>query len=278
MKRKLRYDEIGYWSEVKLDIISEYAAAYSRILSAQTSPALRHAYIDAFAGSGMHLSRTTQKFVPGSPLNALRVSPPFQEYHLIDVDSEKVAKLRDFVGPRKDVFIYEGDCNPLLVEKIFPRVRYEDYRRGLCILDPYGLHLDWKVIETAGQMKTIDMFLNFPVADMNRNVLWHEPEKVTPEQVERMTAFWGDESWRKIAYSTTRNLFGFPEKEPNRVVAEAFRERLKRVAGFKRAPEPMPMRNSNNAVVYYLFFASQKDTAENIVLDIFKKYRDRGTC
>jgi hypothetical protein len=36
------------------------------------------------------------------------------------------------------------------------------------------------------------------------------------------------------------------------------------------------MRNSNGAVVYYLFFASQKDTAENIVLDIFKKYRARG--
>jgi len=25
----MRYDEIGYWSEVKLDIVREYAAAYS---------------------------------------------------------------------------------------------------------------------------------------------------------------------------------------------------------------------------------------------------------
>jgi len=33
------------------------------------------------------------------------------------------------------------------------------------------------------------------------------------------------------------------------------------------------MRNSNGAVVYYLFFASQVDTAERIVFDIFKKYR-----
>jgi three-Cys-motif partner protein len=278
MKRRPRFDEIGYWSEVKLDIIREYAAAYSRILSAQTSPALRHAYIDAFAGSGMHLSRTTQEFVSGSPLNALRVSPPFQEYHLIDIDSEKVTKLRDFVGPRKDVFIYEGDCNPLLVEKIFPRVRYEDYRRGLCILDPYGLHLDWKVVETAGQMRTIDMFLNFPVADMNRNVLWHQPDRVPPEQAARMTAYWGDESWQKIAYARNLNLFGdeYLKKEPNKVVAEAFRERLRRVAGFKRVPEPLPMRNSNDAIVYYLFFASQKDTAEGIVLDIFNKYRDPG--
>lgn len=28
MPKGLKYDEIGYWSEVKLDIIKEYAAAY----------------------------------------------------------------------------------------------------------------------------------------------------------------------------------------------------------------------------------------------------------
>jgi hypothetical protein len=56
-------------------------------------------------------------------------------------------------------------------------------------------------------------------------------------------------------------------------VAEAFRQRLRRIAGFERVPDPLPMRNSNGAVVYYLFFASQVDTAERIVFDIFKKYR-----
>lgn len=276
MIRRPRFDEIGYWSEVKLDIIREYAAAYSRILSGQHHPSLEHLYIDAFAGAGTHLSRTTQKFVLGSPLNALKVRPPFREYHLIDVDVKKLDSLRRLVGSHRNVFIHEGDCNRILLEEIFPRVKYHDYRRGLCIFDPYGLHLEWKVVEAAGQLKTLDVFLNFPVADMNRNVLWHQPEEVAPEQAERMSTFWGDDSWRRSAYSTTRNLFGFPEKEPNRVVTQAFRERLKSVAGFKRVPEPMPMRNSKGAVVYFLFFASQKDTAENIVRDIFEKYRDWG--
>jgi len=30
-----RFDEIGYWSEVKLDIVREYATAYSVILNKQ---------------------------------------------------------------------------------------------------------------------------------------------------------------------------------------------------------------------------------------------------
>ena len=30
-----KYDEIGYWSEVKLDIIRKYASAYSTIMNKQ---------------------------------------------------------------------------------------------------------------------------------------------------------------------------------------------------------------------------------------------------
>lgn len=185
MEKKLRFDEVGSWSEIKLDIIKKYAAAYSTILSRQSSPPFHHVYIDAFAGAGIHLSKRAQGFVRGSPLNALNVDPPFRGYYLIDIDPSKVRTLKRLVGSRNDVHTYEGDCNHILLEKVFPLVKYENRCRGLCILDPYGLQLEWKVIETAGQMKTIDMFLNFPVADMNRNVLWHDSERVTPEQAAR---------------------------------------------------------------------------------------------
>jgi len=59
-------------------------------------------------------------------------------------------------------------------------------------------------------------------------------------------------------------------------VAEAFRRRLKNVAGFAEVPEPLPMRNSTGAIVYYLFFASQKPVALKIVKDILEKYRYRS--
>lgn len=274
MAGQLKFDQIGYWSEIKLEILKKYATAYSTILAKQ--PALRHVYIDAFAGAGVHVARSTREFVPGSPLNALAVQPPFREFHLIDIDAEKIGHLRKMIGSRQDVFLYEGDCNKILVKKVFPRARFEDYRRGLCILDPYGLDLNWEVTKTAGRLKSIDVFLNFPVMDMNRNVLWREPERAASEQAKRMTAYWGDESWRGIVYRTDTTLFGEPEKQPTEVVAEAFRKRLKEVAGFARVPPPLPMRNSTGGIVYYLFFASQKDTAEQIVLDIFKKYRKRG--
>jgi three-Cys-motif partner protein len=269
----LEFDEIGYWSEVKLDIVREYATAYSKILSSKNLP---HIYIDAFAGAGQHLSKLTGEFVPGSPLNALAVQPPFREYHFIDLNTAKMDHLQRLAGNSPTVHFYPADCNEVLIRQLFPTLEYKSYRRALCLLDPYGLHLNWDVMFQAGQLKTVDLFLNFPVMDINRNALWRNPDNVSQEQRLRMNAFWGDDSWRQVGYQQTQGLFGtMEEKVSNAEFAEAFRSRLLKVAGFKRVPEPLPMR-SRNAVVYYLFFASQVDVAEKIVTDIFNKYRNRG--
>jgi three-Cys-motif partner protein len=268
------FEDIGYWSEIKLDIIKKYAVAYSRILSARQS--LSHVYIDGFAGRGVHIARSTGEYVLGSPLNALLVRPPFVEYFLIDLDGGKVDQLKSYVGSRSDVHVLEGDCNEILLQRVFPRVKYENFRRGLCLLDPYGLHLDWGVIETAGKMGTFDLFLNFPIMDMNRNALWRQPLKVSQKGIERMNAFWGDDSWREAAYCQQHSLFGDSDdvKLGNEEVVEAFRKRLTDLAGFALVPSPLPMKNSMGSEIYYLFFASQQPLAVKIVEDIFSKYRN----
>lgn len=274
--KPFKHDEIGYWSEVKLDIVRNYASAYSTILSKQKM-IKNHLYIDAFAGAGQHISKRTGDFIAGSPLNALAVRPPFKEIHLIDLHGGKVEELRQLVDNQKGVFIYEGDSNDVLLQQVFPKCRYEDYNRALCLLDPYGLNVDWNVLQTAGQMKSIEVFYNFMIMDANMNVLRHNPENVDASQIERMDKVWGDRSWWDAAYRMTPTLFGdIEEKEDNKAVAEAFRKRLQKVAGFKYVPHPMPMRNDKGSIVYYLFFASPNSTGADIIEDIFNKYRKKG--
>jgi len=276
MTKPPRLSEIGHWSEIKLEIVKKYAEAYSIILSKQDY--LKHIYIDAFAGAGIHISKTSKEIVAGSPLNALNVEPPFKELHLIDLDGKKAQFLAGIMRDYSNVFVYQGDCNKILLEKVFPKVRYEDYRRGLCLLDPYGLHLNWEVLKKAGEMKSLDIFLNFPTMDMNRTALWKNFDAVDEEKIKRMTAFWGDESWKDISYSESNqpSLFGLTkkEKESNQTIAESFRKRLQQVAGFKFVPEPIPMRNSTGATLYYLFFASHNERADKIARYILKKYKD----
>jgi three-Cys-motif partner protein len=192
------------------------------------------------------------------------------------MNPNKTAHLQRLCAGRVGVQIHTGDANDYL-RALLPKIQYRLYNRALCLLDPYGLHLDWEVIQLAGQSKVVDLFLNFPVMDMNRNAIWRSPERAAPEGIERMNRFWGDESWKQAAYAESRqaSLFFGPDmvKQPNDSIVAAFRERLTKVAGFSFVPEPLPMRNSNNAVVYYLFFASPKPVAATIIKHIFQKYR-----
>jgi three-Cys-motif partner protein len=270
---KNRLDEIGPWSETKLDILKDYATAYMTVMAKQER-IQRVVYIDACAGAGIHVQKQSGKMVPGSPTNALNVRPPFDELHFVDLDCSRAGELEKQMKDRPNVRVYHDDCNEVLLKTIFPRCRYEDYARGLCLIDPYKLAINWNVLATAGSMKSVEVFYNFMIMDANMNMFLREPNDIRSSEIARINAVWGDDSWRRAVYRKGRSLFGeIEEKRNNEAIAEAFRKRLEEVAGFKYVPEPVPMRNSTGAVVYYLYFASPNATGAKIVSDIFRKYR-----
>lgn len=236
-KKALRHDEIAIWSEVKLEIVRKYAAAYSRILASK--PFIKgHVYVDAFAGTGTHVSKDTGEIIAGSPLNALQIRPPFTELRFIDLNGIRVEELQRLAGGDHRVTVHEGDCNRVLLDEVFPRCRYEHYRRALCLLDPYDLGVDWTVLAEAGRMKSVEVFYNFMIMDANMNVLMRDPGKVSPEQAGRMDAVWGDHSWREAAYRTRTDLFGeVEEKGTNEDIAE---KRFRRHAHGRLAPVSDP--------------------------------------
>jgi three-Cys-motif partner protein len=173
----------------------------------------------------MHVSKKDGAQIEGSPARALKISPPFDGYHFIDLNPAKAEHLRKTVGDRPNVHVHTGDANKILTGELLPTIQYDKFTRGLVLLDPYGLHLDWEVIRQAGQSKAVDMFLNFPVMDMNRNAIWKDAGNAPVEGIERMNKFWGDESWKQAAYAESKqaNLFG-PEivKQGNDAIINAF--------------------------------------------------------
>ena len=69
-------DEVGIWSELKLEIIRKYANAYTRILRNNGRFPLLPMYVDGFAGAGQHISKATGEIINGSPLEAFSVDRP----------------------------------------------------------------------------------------------------------------------------------------------------------------------------------------------------------
>lgn len=268
------FDEIGPWSEVKLAILGKYAGPYSRILG---SNGFRHGFIDAFSGPGLHVRKDDRQEVLGSPLVALGVTPPFDEYHFVDLDGEKVEFLRGRVGSRTGVNLYNGDSNRILREQILPRFSYEKRTRALCLLDPYKLTLDWSVLMQAGGSRAVEVFVNFPVMHMNRNCKKQHMEDILPGELAAMNAFWGDGSWHEAMFRDSGQLSFFGDsdlaKNENKDLVKAYCARLKNVAKFGFVAEPLPMRNSKGAVVYYLIFAGPNQTGWKIVQDIYQGYQ-----
>ena len=275
----MKLETVGAWSEQKLEILGKYVRAYNTVLEAQRRKGLsfHRVYIDAFAGAGEHISRSTGDRIAGSPLEALSVSPPFEEYHFIELRTDRADHLRSLVETRPNVYFYQGDCNRVPCETVFPRVQFDEYRRAFCFLDPFGLHLKWEVFRKAAEMRTIEILLNFSIMDLNMNCGRRDPESISPDQAARLTAFWGDDSWRETVYTTDgvqRNLFGTPEKAPNEAIVQGFCDRLRETAGFAFVAEPVPMKNSKGATVYYLVFAGPNETGAKIANSIFAAYRN----
>src|SRR5665213_308388 len=102
MSSELKIDEVGYWSEIKLSILEEYARPYNQIL---LSHQLHPVYIDGFAGAGHHVAKGTDRIIEGSPIRALSVDPPFDTLHFIDLDSERVTQLRKLSAEHANVSV-----------------------------------------------------------------------------------------------------------------------------------------------------------------------------
>jgi three-Cys-motif partner protein len=266
-------DQLGAWSQAKHDILEKYATAYTTILT-QQKHVRRVIYIDAFAGAGVAEDRDTGSLIEGSATRAAAVTPPFDELHFVELDSDKAAVLSETMQLDSRVRVHNGDAETILRRDILPRCRFEDYARALCVLDPYGLSVNWALLETIGKMRSVEIFFNFMVMGANRNVLWTDPTKVSPSRLRLMDRVWGDRTWQDAAYRNKEDdLFGGLEKVSNEELVEAFRQRLQTVAGFKYVPKPVAMKNTRRATVYYLFFASPNATANKIVTSIFSKYR-----
>lgn len=160
MSSELKIDEIGYWSEIKLAILGEYARPYNQILRARR---MHPIYIDGFAGAGHHKAKGSGRIIEGSPVRALMVDPPFDFLHFIDINGARVTELRRLAAGRTNVAVHHGDCNEILTNNVFPKISFGDFQRALCILDPYGLHLNWETIQMAVVRKSSRSFSISPL-------------------------------------------------------------------------------------------------------------------
>jgi three-Cys-motif partner protein len=288
----------GDWTSDKLERIRKYLHAYTTIFAKNPrAQKLTPIYVDAFAGTGYRskpqqadddsplfdefADPETQGFLKGSARIALEIEPAFQRYIFIEKDTSRAQKLealkQDFPQKANAIQIVQEDANTYLKNWC----RNTDWRstRAVVFLDPYGMQVEWSLIEAIAETQAIDLWLLFPLGVAVNRLL---PRISTPPEgwARALTRIFGTDDWRDAFYmrQTMSTLFGEEEQTKKDAdlerIGEFFVKRLKTV--FCSVVEnPLPLRNSRNVPLYLLCFAAGNPkgakTAVKIAQHILKK-------
>ena len=274
----------GKWTQDKLARLQGYLEAYVTIFKNQAWATT--IYVDAFAGTGTIPVKPISapslalepdephvvEFLEGSARIALSVEPPFAKYLFIEKTAAKARELEqlrvEYPDKANRIQVAQAEANTYLLQWI----EQTDWRttRAVVFLDPYGMQVEWRLLEAIAATKAIDLWLLVPIG-MGANRLMTQQDLPPQEWQERLTTFFGTDAWQERFYRPVAqpDLFGegpTQEKTANyEELAAYFAERLRLLFGAEGvAPNPLTQRNSRNSPMFLLCFASTNKTGVKI--------------
>jgi three-Cys-motif partner protein len=269
----------GDWTKEKLERVRKYLAAYTTIFSKNPkAQKLTTIYVDAFAGTGYRsdprqkhyenslfpdpVEPDAKSFLTGSAHIALEVEPPFKRFLFIEMNAERAQDLENlkaqFPDKATNIRVVVAEANDYL-KRWCAQVDWR-YSRAVVFLDPYGMQVEWSLIEAIAATRAIDLWILFPLGvAINRLLTKGEPPPA--EWAMALTRILGNDEWKDVFYQRKINqtLFGDEEVQIKDTdfdrIGEFFVKRLKTIFT-SVAENPLPLRNSRNVPLYLLCFAA----------------------
>jgi three-Cys-motif partner protein len=232
----------GAWTEAKINALRDYLRSYQTALK-KTS--FHRTYIDALAGDGTWRKRRTSaepllglddseraaaaSIQDGTALAAIDVEPPFDRYVFNDLDPGKATTLRRRAaehGLASDaVRVKATDANEFVQD--FCRTLNRRTQRGVILLDPWGMQINWSAVQSIAETRCLDMWYLFPTQAVVRML----PRGRLPSDswCDKLDLCLGVESWREEFYwpaVSVDDLFGQRDAHIEREASFAAVERF----------------------------------------------------
>ena len=292
----------GRWTEEKLDAFEKYVRAYLTIMNKQREKYhWKLLYFDAFAGSGscnndsqdnlvlMHnlfeeaeLTEEQLNVYQGAAERVVSIDDQqgFDDYYFVDLDKESNDKLKDKLAPfaredRKYKF-RNTDANSI-VKQMGKHLSMNLNWKGLVLLDPFGMNLNWSTIESL-KNASVDLWILVPSGMIINRLLERDGSL---KHIDKLKSYFGmtKEEIQKSFYRkriTEPDLFGETHeliekvKNPIQKIAELYVTRLKTLFEYV-TEKPLVLANNCGLPIFHFVCASHNQTAVRIAQDIINK-------
>jgi len=246
--------KFGRWAEDKLSHLEKYCTIFNTATHRQWKNRI---YIDLFSGPGKCIIKSTKKEINGSPLLALNCDMPFTHYFFNDINLEYIEALKK----RTQSYSYNmdyinQDCN-LAVDEILLKI--PPYSICFAYIDPYYLEIKFDTIKKLTTNRAVDLLIIFHIGMARRNFLQPNlemkqffPPNIEWEQFPNDIVKGGRISTRPVldAYEGGLIELGYPKSNMIDDVLE---------------------RNTRNAPLYYLIFASKHKLGAQLYSGVIKR-------
>ena len=260
------------WTANKLEFLSQYLPAFQKACKRFWNPATGQTntyYVDGFAGPGEN--EIDGVIHDGSPLIALRTTPPFTRYFLTEQKRGNVRALEAHLTSAPDLQPFQdrielrhGDFN-VEVDAILRQLR--PGMPTFFFLDPEGLELDWETVRKIGQRQKADLFILISGSGVVRCA--GSPGKPAEQAaIDRVTRFYGHDRWLPAVQDT--NLSTVTGRKKFEAAVDLYLDGL-RGLGFTHVEQFLVATNSRGSSLHALVFAAKNDTAIKIAGQVLAK-------
>jgi three-Cys-motif partner protein len=207
----------GRHTDDKLARLRAYLQAFTSALKHQGFVLI---YIDAFAGSGDRTDvipvlplldgdnvEPQHVDVPGSARLAIEVAPPFDRLVLIEKNPGRYAALDQLRAefPGRQLECHRGDANDV-VKGLCRTARWRGSNvsrgmRGVILLDPYGMEVDWATVEEIARTESLDLWYWFSLMGLYRQAA-NDAIDIDPKKRARLNRVLGTDDWERAWYDT----------------------------------------------------------------------------
>ncbi|WP_162254695.1 three-Cys-motif partner protein TcmP [Sphingomonas sp. Root241] len=204
----------GVWTEIKLKALTEYLDFYQKALKNQ---GFETWYIDAFAGTGDRHAELqkggifegrpiehVEEILDGSARKALKIQPPFNHYWFTEQHLGRANALRALKKEFSlDISVQPGEANvelrALFSSRPWSGGSTAGRQRGVVFLDPYGMSVDWRTLETLAGTKRVDVWYLFPRKAVVQQ-LAHDLRGVDEAKRQKLAQIFGCDDWEEEFY------------------------------------------------------------------------------